>query len=96
VAFPGDVAVTATETNGKQSDDFNVMSARALPRPDVLLAQNDTLPQGGQLAIYALGPCRVNGKDVAQNDLILTKGPVTLAGDWPVLAIRVDGVDLIP
>jgi environmental stress-induced protein Ves len=96
VAFPGDVAVTATETNGKQSDDFNVMTARALPRPEVALAQNDTLPKGNQFALYALGPCRVNGKDVAQNDLILTKGPVTLAGDWPVLVIRVYGVDLIP
>ena len=37
VAFPGDVAVTATETNGQQSDDFNVMTARHLPRPAVTL-----------------------------------------------------------
>lgn len=96
VAFPGDVAVTATETQDQQSDDFNVMTARALPRPDVMLVQNHARPEGGQLALYALGPCRVNGTAVAQNDLILTKGPVTLTGDWPVLAVRVHGVDLIP
>ena len=96
VAFPGDVAVTATETQGQQSDDFNVMSARHLPRPEVLLAQNDTLPKGGQLALYALGPCSVNGITVAREDLILTTSAVTLAGDWPVLAVRVHGVTLFP
>ncbi|MBA3910688.1 MAG: hypothetical protein C0524_12585 [Rhodobacter sp.] len=92
VAFPGDVALMATETNGRQSDDFNVMTARSLPRPTVFLAQNDSLPSGGQLALYALGPCRVNGRELARDDLILTKGPVTLSGDWPVLAVRFQGL----
>jgi environmental stress-induced protein Ves len=96
VAFPGDVAVTATETQGQQSDDFNVMSARHLPRPEVMLAQNDTLPAGGQLALYALGPCGVNGVTVARDEMILTTGPVTLTGDWPVLAVRVHGISLVP
>lgn len=92
VAFSGDIALTATETMGQQSDDFNVMTARSLPRPKVLLAQNDTLPAGGTLAIYALGPCRVNGKDVARDDLLLTSRPATLTGDWPVLAVWLEGL----
>ncbi|MCU0829891.1 MAG: HutD family protein [Tabrizicola sp.] len=88
VAFPGNVEVTATETNGQQSDDFNVMSARSLTRPQVLLAQNDVLPAGGLLALYALGPCQVNGQDLARDDLILATDPVHLTGNWPVLAVR--------
>lgn len=88
VAFPGDVALRATETTGMQSDDFNVMTARSLPRPQVLLAQNDALPAGGLLALYALGPCRVNGQGLARDDLILTTEPVRLTGAWPVLAVR--------
>lgn len=94
VAFPGDVSVTACETNGQQSDDFNVMTTRRLPKPEVLVAQNDKLRANGLLALYALGPCRVNGRDIAQDDLILTEGPADLTGDWPVIAVRLHGIDL--
>lgn len=92
VAFPGDVEVTATETNGQQSDDFNVMTARGLPKPQVILAQNDSLPAGGTMALYALGPCLVNGLTVGREDLILTEGPARLQGDWPVIAVRLFGL----
>lgn len=92
VAFPGDVEVIASETNGQQSDDFNVMTARHLPRPKVIVTQNSQLEGGGSLALYALGPCRVNDEAVAQGDLILTEGPARLAGDWPVIAVRYFGV----
>lgn len=92
VAFPGDVEVMASETNGQQSDDFNVMTARHLPRPEVIVAQNSQLDGGGLLALYALGPCRVNSEAVAQGDLILTEGPASLTGDWPVIAVRCFGV----
>ncbi len=88
VAFPGDVALMATESNGQQSDDFNVMTARSLPKPQVLVAQNDSLSAGGILALYALGPCLVNGHAVHRSDLILTRGPARLQGDWPVIAVR--------
>ncbi|NJS39443.1 MAG: HutD family protein [Rhodobacteraceae bacterium] len=47
VAFPGDVALMATETGGQPSDDFNVMTSSTLPKPSVLLAQNDRLADGG-------------------------------------------------
>jgi hypothetical protein len=92
VAFPGDVALVATETQAMQSDDFNVMTSRTLPRPEVLVAQNDHLPAGGMLALYALGPCRLNGHEVAREDLLLTGDSVDLAGDWPVIAVRLKGL----
>ena len=92
VAFPGDVALQATETNGQQSDDFNVMTARGQPQPKVTLAQNDTLPEGGRLALYALGPVLANGRTLEREDLLITNGPVTLIGDWPVLVVRFQGL----
>jgi environmental stress-induced protein Ves len=92
VAFPGDVRVSASETQGQQSDDFNVMTARALPKPQVFVAQNDSLPAGGTLALYALGSCLVNGTAVSRDDLILTEGPATFTGDWPVIAVRLHGL----
>ncbi|TAG14973.1 MAG: hypothetical protein EAZ40_13965 [Rhodobacterales bacterium] len=92
VAFSGEIPLHASETNGQQSDDFNVMTARRLPKPSVLLAQNDSLPKGGLLALYALGPVTVDGRKVAGGDLLLTNGPVTLIGDWPVLAVRFQGL----
>ena len=94
VAFPGDVEVTASETGGLQSDDFNVMTARHLPRPTVAVAQNARLPAGGLLALYALGPCQMNGHNLAQEDLVLTDAPAVLAGDGPVIAVRFDGLSV--
>ena len=92
VAFPGDVEVFASETNDAQSDDFNVMTARSLPRPQVIVAQNVSLPAGGTLALYALGPCQVNGHDMNPEDLILTDGPARIECDWPVIAVRLAGL----
>jgi uncharacterized protein len=92
VAFPGDVALHATETLGMQSDDFNVMTSRDLPPPEVTVAQNDVLVAGGTQAIYAIGPCSANGIDLARDDMLLTDGAVSLAGDWPVIAVRLQGL----
>ena len=92
VAFPGDVEVRATETNGQPSDDFNVMTARHLPRPDVTVVRNRTLPEGGSLALYALGPCRVNGEPTAAGDLLLTTEPAHLSGDGFMIAVRYFGL----
>jgi environmental stress-induced protein Ves len=92
VAFSGEIALEATETNGQQSDDFNVMTARELPIPQVILAQNAGLAAGGLLALYALGPCHVNGQSLDREDLILTEGEAMLTGDWPVIAVRFFGL----
>ena len=75
-----------------QSDDFNVMTARDLPKPEVMVAQNDQLPAGGTLALYALGPCRANGISLARDDLLLTDGARNPDGDWPVIAVRLNGL----
>lgn len=92
VAFPGDIAIMATETLGQRSDDFNVMTARHLPLPEVRVAQNEELPAKGRLALYALGPSRVNDRDLAPGDLILTDGPASLSGAGPVMAVRLFGL----
>jgi uncharacterized protein len=88
VAFPGDVDVTATETNGQPSDDFNVMTARHLPRPEVAVVRNASLPVGGSLALYALGPCTVNGEPTFAGDLLLMTEPAHLSGDGSMIAVR--------
>lgn len=92
VAFPGDVQVMASETRGRQSDDFNVMTARHLPRPQVIVAQNGKLDGDGKLALYALGPCRVNDQSMVPDDLILASGPAILTGDGPMIVVRYSGV----
>ncbi|MDP3194082.1 HutD family protein [Tabrizicola sp.] len=92
VSFPGDVETWASETNGQPSDDFNVMTARHLPRPEVTVVQNASLPVGGSLALYALAPCRVNGKDIATGDLLLTTEPAHLSGDGFLIAVRSFGL----
>ncbi len=84
VAFAGDVALRA-ETGGAVSTDFNVMTARALPRPEVVVAKGD-IAAGGLLALFALEPSRVNGAALARHDLVLTQGAARVAGR--VLAVR--------
>lgn len=86
VAFPGDVAVGATGTHGQRSDDFNVMTARSLPPPQVTVEADAMLPAGGLLALYALGPAEVNGERLAEGDLILTEDAARLTGR--ALAVR--------
>jgi environmental stress-induced protein Ves len=92
VAFPGDVELTASETNSQPSDDFNVMSARHLPRPEVSVMRNRHLPEGSGLALYALEPCKVNGRVIAAGDLLLMTRPAHLSGDGRVIAVRYFGL----
>jgi environmental stress-induced protein Ves len=79
VAFPGDVAVVASGVT-EPSDDFNVMTARALPRPEVrVIMATQTLapPPGGLLALYM----------PVENRLTLTDGALDLVPEEPVLAV---------
>lgn len=92
VAFPGDVAVSASETFGGTSDDFNVMTAKGLPLPEVTLARTCTLATGGTLALFALEACTANSRNLAPHDLVLTEGPVTLTGGGQVIAVRLFGI----
>ena len=93
VAFPGDVAVRAEGTNGQTSTDFNVMTARDLPRPDVAVLHGPAdMPAGGMLALFALGPAALADRTLAPHDLILTEGPLHLRSG-SALAIRLYGLD---
>ncbi len=92
VAFSGDLALWACETKGRKSDDFNVMTARGLVRAEVQIARNQSLNAGGMLVLFALGPCLVNDRMIAPDDLVLTEGPVTLAGDGSVIVARILGL----
>jgi uncharacterized protein len=86
VAFPGDTPVRA-EGVSAASDDFNVMTARHLPRPEVAVVTGQVqIPHGGLLAVYALGASVVNGRSMAAQDLILTAEALRLDGQ--VIVVR--------
>jgi environmental stress-induced protein Ves len=88
VAFAGDVPVAAAGVSAP-SDDFNVMTARALPRPEVRV-----LAAGGQVdlpdwgAVYALAAAQVGPDRLAPGDLVLADGRLDIAGPVIVVALR--------
>ena len=87
VAFPGDVEITATEVTAP-SDDFNVMTARALPRPEVAVITGEArIESGGLLAIFALHALHVAGRQMARHDLILAETPLHLRGSALVVRL---------
>jgi environmental stress-induced protein Ves len=86
VAFPGDTAISATGVTAP-SDDFNVMTARIVPRPSVRVVTGEAnLPGGDTLAIFALTESTVNGLKMSQHDLIVTDLPLALGGH--LIAVR--------
>jgi environmental stress-induced protein Ves len=91
VAFPGDVALSAHGTARGASDDFNVMTARHLPRPVVRVTERPMLfPAGDLLALFALGAGLANEKALARHDLILSDQPIRAEGHF--LSVRLTGV----
>lgn len=86
VAFPGDVTLRATKVTAA-SDDFNVMTARHLPRPSVQVIHGRAdLPGGDTLAIFVLNDATANGITLARHDLILTDQPTSIVGQ--AIAVR--------
>lgn len=86
VAFPGDVAIRAEGVTAA-SDDFNVMTAADLPKPDVQVITTPTdLAPGGTLAIFALDSGTAGGVALGRYDLLLTDQAVSLSG--PSIAVR--------
>lgn len=80
LAFPGDISIRAAGVTAP-SDDFNVMTARDLSRPQVQVIDGSTnLPGGHTLAIFALTDSSVSGIKMAQHDLILTDQAATIDG----------------
>ncbi|MDZ4394248.1 HutD family protein [Cypionkella sp.] len=80
VAFAGDTPIRA-EAVTAPSDDFNVMTSRHLPRPDVAVIRGAAQLRGGDmLAVFTLAPSTVNGTAISRYDLILTDEPASLSG----------------
>ena len=81
VAFPGDVPMAAIGVTAP-SDDFNIMTARALPLPVVrVVSAGEVLPPtAGFLAVFALAQGRVSGRVVGKYDLIITDEKTRLDG----------------
>ncbi len=91
VAFPGDAAVSAQGTDGVASQDFNVMTARHLPRPTVEVTKGAVcFPAGDLLALFALDAGRANDAPLAKHDLILSDQAILAEGRF--LAVRLNGV----
>lgn len=81
VAFRGDVVVSAAGVTGP-SRDFNVMTARALPRP-VVRVLTGGVAEGlvaGRLCLFALEPAAVNGRAMARHDLVILQDEARLSG----------------
>lgn len=92
VAFSGDLALWAEGTGSAGSTDFNVMTARALPRPVVTVETAPmALPAGGTLYLFALGAASINGLAVQRHDLVVTETGALLGEAGPVIAVRLAG-----
>ncbi|GLS85864.1 hypothetical protein GCM10010873_08380 [Cypionkella aquatica] len=86
VSFAGDSPIRA-EAVTLASDDFNVMTARHLPKPEVAVITGAVELRGGDmLAVFALQPARVNGRALAVYDLILSDEDLTMSGQ--VIVVR--------
>ena len=81
IAFPGDVPMAAIGVTDP-SDDFNVMTARALPKPEVRVVYEGDVapPMSGRLARFALGVGDVNEMPVGNHDFIMTHEKARLSG----------------
>jgi hypothetical protein len=89
VFFPGDLALCAEGTGGSPTEDFNVMTARALPRPTVtVLHAPVALPAGGTLYLLVLDPLVINSLPVQRHDLVITETSARIDGAGPVIAVR--------
>jgi environmental stress-induced protein Ves len=89
VAFAGDLPLLAAGTGRIASVDFNVMTARALPRPDVAVHHAPvTLPAGGTLYLFALDLGVINSLPVQRHDLVITEAVAQIDGAGQVIAVR--------
>ncbi|OHC57637.1 MAG: hypothetical protein A3D16_15125 [Rhodobacterales bacterium RIFCSPHIGHO2_02_FULL_62_130] len=89
VAFAGDVPIRAEGVTAP-SDDFNVMTARGLPLPDVRVIHGaEELATDGMLALFALDAARAADLELGPYDLVLTDQAVSVAG--PMIVVRLYG-----
>lgn len=88
VAFPGDVPIAAVGVTAP-SDDFNLMTARGLPRPEVRVETETEIspPPKGRLALFALNGGTVSGREIGKHDLIVTNEKARLK-DGPFIVVH--------
>jgi uncharacterized protein len=86
VGFSGDVAIAATDVVAS-SEDFNIMTARSMPRPKVWLPQPGVIAGGARLFLLALAEAQVDGQTLGPRMLYETAKPATLERG-PVIAVR--------
>lgn len=88
VAFAGDLAVRAVAVTAP-SDDFNVMTARGLPLPQVQVVHEPIgIDAGGTVAVFALEQVMIGQVRAKKHDLILTEHALTIASGGPVIVVR--------
>ena len=91
VAFSGDVPIRAARV-WAPSDDFNAMTARAMPKPRVLVLKPGQSVGGPWLFAYALSAARISGREVPERGLLVAEGMVRVEMGGPVLAVSVTGL----
>ena len=85
VAFGGDLAIRAEGVTAP-SEDFNVMSDRALPRPQVWVQKAGKIPAG--CAVLALADGWIGARGVACYDLMW--GDAELVSDCSVVVVQAE------
>ena len=91
VAFAGDVAVRAAGVTAP-SDDFNVMTARDLPKPRVAVLAAGHQVGGKWLFAYALTAARVSGRDLPGRGLLVAEGMIRIEAGGPVIVVSQAGL----
>lgn len=90
MAFAGDRAIEAHDV-GLPSVDFNVMTARVLPRPTVRVITQPMEarpPRAGLLCVLALGPARAGALVLGRHDLVVSQVPLRISGA-AVIAVQI-------
>ncbi len=92
VAFPGDWPVSAAGVT-KPCQDFNVMTDRSLPRPQVTVLRAGTItpPKDGQVCLLALEKTTLADRVLAQHDLLISDARLNLTSGL-VIAVVMDRV----
>lgn len=91
VAFPGDVPLRAERVTGP-SEDFNVMTARTLPRPVARVLQEGAELEAEWVFGYALAATRIAGEDLPEGALFAGRNRLVCDTRGPVLAVGVAGL----
>lgn len=89
ITFSGDTPLRAQDVRGA-SDDFNLMAAQSLPRPEVaVISGRITIAQADMVAVYTLDQTMVDGEALQTGELMLADQPLHIDGH--AIAVRLFG-----